>query len=296
MDNIYRQILTLFKSEGIKDFSKLPENIESKRQFVSLFNDFNKYLEAARIQGYKFDSEKYETISSPIEKIEITNDLKVAEESENYILNESISGEEFKALKQRYKEASNSKEIKDREAPYDIKGYITELDPIKVNHDYIDSKFKKYLKDLNQENISEEELTKNLNDLHKAFATLSQDEQKYANIFLHDIQSGNVDIVEGKSFMDYVTEYQKNAENDIIRQISQGFGLDENKLRNLINSDIDNSNINEFGRFDDLKKTIDINKAKEYFEKIESREIPIFEVNLKIDKLLRKFIIDGNLE
>jgi type I restriction enzyme R subunit len=152
------------------------------------------------------------------------------------------------------------------------------------------------LKDLNQENISEEELTKNLNDLHKAFATLSQDEQKYANIFLHDIQSGNVEIVEGKSFMDYVTEYQKNAENDIIRQISQGLGLDENKLRNLINSDIDNSNINEFGRFDDLKKTIDIDKAKEYFEKIENREILIFEVNLKIDKLLRKFIIDGNLE
>ncbi len=296
MDYIYRQILTLFKSEGIEDFSKLPENIESKRQFVSLFNDFNKYLEAARIQGYKFDSEKYGSTNSLIEKKEITKDLKVAEESETYILNESISGEEFKALKQRYREASNSKEIKDREAPYDIKGYITELDPIKVNHDYIDSKFKKYLKDLNQENISEEELTKNLNDLHKAFATLSQDEQKYANIFLHDIQSGNVDIVEGKSFMDYVTEYQKNAENDIIRQISQGLGLDENKLRNLINSDIDNGNINEFGRFDDLRKTIDIDKAKEYFEKIENREIPIFEVNLKIDKLLRKFIIDGNLE
>ena len=58
----------------------------------------------------------------------------------------------------------------------------------------------------------------------------------------------------------------------------------------------DDSNINEFGRFDDLKKTIDIDKAKEYFEKIENREVPIFEVNLKIDKLLRKFIIDGNLE
>ena len=296
MNYIYKQILTLFKSEGIEDFSKLPENIESKRQFVSLFNDFNKYLEAARIQGYKFDSEKYETINTSKEKIESSKDTQVAEENETYVLNESISGEEFKALQQRYKEASNSKEIKDREAPYDIKGYITELDPIKVNHDYIDSKFKKYLKDLNQENISEEELTKNLNDLHKAFATLSQNEQKYANIFLHDIQSGNVEIVEGKSFMDYVTEYQKNAENDIIRQISQGLGLDENKLRNLVNLNIDNSNINEFGRFDDLKKTININKAKEYFEKIENREIQTFEVNLKIDKLLRKFIIDGNLE
>lgn len=283
MDYIYKQILDLFKSEEIENFSKLPENTESRRQFVSLFNDFNKYLEAARIQGYKFDSDEKET-------------LKVKEESENHELNETISGEEFKALTQRYKEVSNSKELKEREAPYDIKGYITEIDPIKVNYDYIDSKFKKYVKDLNQENISEEELNKNLYELHKSFATLTQDEQKYANIFLHDIQSGNVEIAKGKSFMDYVTEYQRNAENDIIKQISQGLGLDEKKLRNLVNSNVDNSNINEFGRFDDLKRTIDINKAKEYFEKIEKKEIQIFEVNLKIDKLLRKFIIEGSLE
>ena len=289
MDYIYKQILTLFKSEGIENFSKLPENVESKKQFVSLFNDFNKYLEAARIQGYKFDSEKNET-----DKLKRT--LKIVEESETYISNESISEEEFKALMQRYREVSKTVgESKEKEAPYDIKGYITELDPIKVNYDYIDSKFKKYLKDLNQENISEEELNKNLNELHKSFATLSQDEQKYANIFLHDIQSGNVEIVKEKSFMDYITEYQKNAENDVIRQISQGLGLDEKKLRNLVNSNVDDSNINEFGRFDDLKSTIDINKAKEYFEKIENKEIQIFEVNLKIDKLLRKFIIDGNL-
>ena len=283
MDYIYKQILDLFKSEEIENFSKLPENTESRRQFVSLFNDFNKYLEAARIQGYKFDSDEKET-------------LKVKEESENHELNETISGEEFKALTQRYKEVSNSKELKEREAPYDIKGYITEIDPIKVNYDYIDSKFKKYVKDLNQENISEEELNKNLYELHKSFATLTQDEQKYANIFLHDIQSGNVEIAKGKNFMDYVTEYQRNAENDIIKQISQGLGLDEKKLRNLVNSNVDDGNINEFGRFDDLKRTIDINKAKEYFEKIEKKEIQIFEVNLKIDKLLRKFIIEGSLE
>ncbi len=160
----------------------------------------------------------------------------------------------------------------------------------------MDSKFKKYLKALRQENISEDELDKILNDLHKSFATLSQEEQKYANLFLHDIQSGSVEIIEGKSFMDYIVEYQKNAENDMIRQVSNGLGLDENKLRLLVNSSVDESNINEFGRFDDLKSTIDINKAKEYFEKIENREILIFEVNLKVDKLLRRFIITGTFE
>ena len=297
MDYLYKQILDLFEEEKIEDFSSLPESKESRKQFVSLFNEFNKYLEAARIQGYKFNSEyndvnNIENSRNNIEHLEI-----VAEESEDYILcDKSISEEEFNALKQRYKEISGSIENRNNEAPYDIEGYITELDPIKVNKDYMNSKFVKYLKSLHQDNISEEELDKNLNELHKSFSTLTQEEQKYANIFIHDIQSGSVEITEGKEFIEYITEYQKNAENDIIRKISEGIGVDETKLRSLLNSNLDETNINEFGRFDDLVRTVDIEKAKNYFEKIENREIPIYEVNMKVNKLLRKFVIDGTLE
>lgn len=284
----YKQIKDLYVSEGIEDFSKLPEDKEAKKQFVSLFNQLNKYINSAKIQGFKFEK----TISDVIND---EDSFKVAEDSEEYI-GDNITEEIFNALKQRYKEIRPSKTEGDSEAIYDIKGYIIEVDPVKVNHDYMNSRFEKYLKALEQDNISEEELNKTLNDFHKSFATLSQIEQKYANIFLHDIQSGNVKIFEGKKFIDYITEYQKNAENDIIKKVSFGLGLDENKLRNLINSDVDESNINEFGRFDDLKSTIDIEKAKKYFQEIENKEISIFEVNIKVDKLLRNFIITGNIE
>ena len=288
IDFFYKQIKDLYVSEGIEDFSKLPEDKEAKKQFVSLFNQLNKYINSAKIQGFKFET----TINDVINDEE---SFKVAEDSEEYI-RDNITEEIFNALKQRYKEIRHLKTEGNSEAIYDIKGYIIEVDPVKVNHDYMNSRFEKYLKALEQDNISEEELNKTLNDFHKSFATLSQIEQKYANIFLHDIQSGNVKIFEGKKFIDYITEYQKNAENDIIKKVSFGLGLDETKLRNLINSDIDESNINEFGRFDDLKSTIDIEKAKKYFQEIENREISIFEVNIKVDKLLRKFIITGNIE
>lgn len=46
-----------------------------------------------------------------------------------------------------------------------------------------------------------------LTDLHKSFAFLTQEEQKYANIFLHDVQTGDVKIVDGKTFRDYIFEY-----------------------------------------------------------------------------------------
>lgn len=56
------------------------------------------------------------------------------------------------------------------------------------------------------------------------------------------------------------------------------------------------SNINEFGRFDELKKTIDKTKAKEYLERKEGVKLIPLKVNIKMDKLLREFILNGGFE
>ena len=54
---------------------------------------------------------------------------------------------------------------------------------------------------------------------------------------------------------------------------------------------INEKNINQFGRFDNLKATVDINKAKAYFESIESSTIPPFKLRIKVDKHLQGFIL-----
>jgi type I restriction enzyme, R subunit len=132
--------------------------------------------------------------------------------------------------------------------------------------------------------------------LHKSFASLTQEEQKFANIFIHDVQSGNASIKSGKTFREYITEYQFNAKNAEIHQISQALGLEEVKLRNMMNSGISESNINDFGHFEELKNTVDKTKAKEYFEKLENQTIPPFKINIRVDSLLREFIIGGGFE
>lgn len=43
-----------------------------------------------------------------------------------------------------------------------------------------------------------------------------------------------------------------------------------------------------------LKKNIA--KATEYFETTDGKKLPISMVNIKVDKLLRKFIIEGGFE
>ena len=73
-------------------------------------------------------------------------------------------------------------------------------------------------------------------------------------------------------------------------------GLDEAKLRNIMSLKLNSTNINEFGRYDDLKKTVDKSKAKEYFEKLEGIKIIPPKVNIKVDNLLREFILGGGFE
>ena len=131
-----------------------------------------------------------------------------------------------------------------------------------------------------------------MDELHKTFATLTQEEQKYANIFLHDVERGEVVMEKGKSFRDYITEYITVAKNDQISKLSRYLGLNAQMLRNIMDKDVTESNINEFGQFDELMQTVDIAKAKDYFEKLEKKKVQPFKVRIMADELLREFILN----
>ena len=113
---------------------------------------------------------------------------------------------------------------------------------------------------------------------------------------MHDVQRGDVIMQKGKSFRDYVTEYITAAKNDQISKISRALGIDAKQLRNIMNSDVSESNLNEFGRFDELIRSVDKAKAKEYFESIEGKKISLPKINIRVDKLLRNFILSGGTD
>ena len=84
------------------------------------------------------------------------------------------------------------------------------------------------------------------------------------------MQRGDVIVGEGKTLRDYITEYQFKAKNDQIHRFADTIGIDEDKLRGMMGLKLTEMNINEFGRLDELKNTIDKSKAKAYFENKES--------------------------
>lgn len=53
-------------------------------------------------------------------------------------------------------------------------------------------------------------------------------------------------------------------------------------------------NINEFGRFDELKNTVD--KVKAFFKRKEQSKFNPPKVNIRTDKLLRKFILSDGFD
>lgn len=82
-------------------------------------------------------------------------------------------------------------------------------------------------------------------------------------------------------------------QGDQIQSIVDALGVDKQELKSLLLLKLTPANINEFGRYDALKETIDKAKARAYFERIEGVKIILPKVNMKADALLRDFILKG---
>lgn len=292
LNNTYQDIQQLFINADIPDFSHLPDEIPVKQKFAKLFKQMNEYIEAAELQGFTWDKRSY--LIEPEAGDEAEGDT-----GEETVIDVQLDERDFKTMAQRYKELAPTKEETEAagsDLPYEIDGYLTTIDTEMIDSEYMNSRFEKWIKELNLSGPNAEITKRAEAELHSSFASLTQDEQKYANIFLHDIQRGDVKVEPGKSLRDYITEYMTRADSDRIHRFSETFGLDEEKLRGLKEMTLTEGNINEYGRFDALKETVDKGKAKAYFEKHEGRRLPPPKVTIKIDSALRDFILDDKCD
>lgn len=55
MNELYEDISELFSNAGIENFEKLPSDVSVCRKFAKDFKELNSYLEAAKIQGFKWE-------------------------------------------------------------------------------------------------------------------------------------------------------------------------------------------------------------------------------------------------
>lgn len=285
MDTRLQEILMVFEAAGVGDLSKLPASQEARRKFAKEFVELNEFLEAAKVQGFTWEQDTYEFREEPKEGSQL---------SESVLVQPVIDERTYLVLVQRYKELFSGGTPGDApDAPYELDGHITEIDTGLIDSDYMNSNFEKWLKCLEQD---DEGLAAAREELHRSFASLSQDDQRFAELFLHDVERGDATLEEGMTLRDYITSYACKAKNAQVQRVVEALGIDGDLLTAMVALDLTESNINEFGRFDDLKDSVDKVCAKAFFEQKEGKSLPPFKVNTRAAALLKRFILKGGFD
>lgn len=287
MDARLQEILMVFDAAHVGDLSKLPESQEARRKFAKEFVELNEFLEAAKVQGFTWEQDTYEFKKEPKEG---------AQHSESIFVQPIIDERTYLTLVQRYKELFSSRsDASDSapDAPYELDGHITEIDTGLIDSDYMNSNFEKWLKCLEQD---DEGLAAAREELHRSFASLSQDDQRFAELFLHDVERGDATLKEGMTLRDYITSYAHKAKNAQVERVVEALGINGELLTAMTALDLTEANINEFGRFDSLKDSVDKSRAKAFFEQKEGKSLPLFKVNTRAAALLKRFILEGGFD
>lgn len=282
MNAKFMEIKDLFEASGVANFERLPESVEERGMFAKLFKQFNDYYEAARIQGFMWNKEEYSFNHNDGTCINV----KAA-----------LSETTYRILALRYKELfsrDRDDTTVEYDLPYDIDTYLTEINTDRIDSDYMQSRFEKYLRVLNS-HTDEKDLYEALGELHRSFASLSQEEQRFAYQILSDVQSGNLLLSPGRTLREYLNEYIERFKNDRIHLLAVNLGANEAMLRDLVNANPTAANLNEFGRFDALIDTIDKEKALVFIEQWKGEAIARRRLNSEIYTLMRRLII-GNAD
>ena len=267
MNVCFAEIADIFKRAGVADFATNPDDATACAKFVKLFNQLNDHLQAARLLGFVWEKLSYDVEQEDDSMITATLDF----DQETY-------DKLLARYKDLFKEEPGGGGGSD-EVPFDLRSYINEIETDRIDQEYMNDRFTKWLKA-----IGSMEEASALEELHHSFATLSKEEQKFAELFLHDVQSGDIQLDPSLALSDYITDYKQKDANDKVVKVIKDLGLDGNLLRAILARKYTRENL-DLGRLNSLKATVDREKAKVYF----NEERMIF-LNKRIDEFLREFI------
>ena len=265
MNGHFAEISEIFRNAGYPDFSRNPKDETACAKFVKLFNQLNGALESAKLLGFDWEQLSYEVVQE---------DDSVIAASLNF------DRETYDKLLARYKDLfPKVRGTGSDDVPFDLLSHINEIETDKIDQDYMNARFTKWLKTLGK--------TENavaFTELHHSFATLSQEDQRFAEQFLHDVQSGEVTPNPELSLSDYIVRYKQRAADSRIQKIIDDLGLNAELLHAMLARKYSPENL-DLTKFKLLKESVSKEKAQAFFE--ETRAIYL---NKQIDAFLRKVV------
>ena len=278
INGLFLHIRDIFYANKIMNFEKLPDGRVDRNMFAKDFSTMTRMIESVKLQGFLWEKSEYVfEHETRITKVRMEFDEQT-----------------YQILLMRYRELFGPIEPgKERDFDYPEDSYITEIGTGKIDADYINSKFQKFIKQLYAEGPGSEQTKAALKELHKTFATLSQKDQRTAIIILHDIQRGDLRPEPGKTLHDYINEYQLKELYRQMKILHEATGVDYEKLKDIMTSGVTEDNYNEYERFTELRKSADKTKTITFIEMVEGETVSPPFMMVKWSALLKEFILNA---
>lgn len=280
INDLYDSIAEIFRKNGIDNFSSVPQNETDASKFVIDFNKLSSTIESAKVQGFRWTTRTYEFIDDKGRKT--TKELRFNEF-------------EFEIIRNRYKElydavvkSNTTKTV--QIPPYDVDPSLIEMASHKINYEYMEKNFKKYIKEIPIYGPDGDKAIEVLKELRRSFSYLSQDEQKIANLLVNEIQSGDRIVKEGDTLNDLINQYKITKRDKSITSFCKTYLIPENKFIKFVKECTTHSNINQYGALDKLIDSCDIRTLASKLNKTP------FQTRVDLTSLVKNFIFSDCME
>lgn len=258
LNSTYKSICDIFAHDKIKNFEHLPKKDEDRQMFRKKFYILKSTLRAAILQGFKWNNEHGAKLN----------------------FNEKT----YRILTMRYKDLPSNRGGGGGNAKpgYVLNTDLSTMEMDKIDAAYLEAQFKIVtMKDI----INVEKDAKKMQAIHEIEANLgilSEIQQKYARQILADIKSGTLELVDGKTFLQYIQEYQEKAIRESINAFADNIGLNEDQMFDLYVAtgphEVDDLKLER------LEATADNNKLKAYYQ------VSVFKAKIKLHQELKEYI------
>ena len=257
-DKTYNRISDIFALDNIEHFECLTHSNEDRQMFRKEFYQLKSTLRAAILQGFKWNNE--------------------------YGTRVDFDEKTYRILTMRYKDLPSNRGGGGSTAKpgYVLDTDLSTMEMDKIDAAYLEAQFKIVtMKDI----INVEKDAKKMAAIHEIetnLGILSEIQQRYARQILKDIKTGTLEVIEGKTFLQYIQEYQEKTIRSNIHAFANNFGIDEDEMFSLYvatrKCEVD------VLRLDRLEATANKEKLKAYYN------VPIFKAHVKLHQDLKEYI------
>lgn len=164
----------------------------------------------------------------------------------------------------------------------------------KINKDYLNSNFKRFLIDIRQKNISAEEEEALYQQFHSGFCALSQEEQVYAEIVISQIRRGELQVAPEDQFMGLVYKLKTTKQEENVKNFTEAFDLDDKLVKEAIHNYVPGQILDKGNKLQKIMKSGDPRKIIEFMKaKVKKPTISGVEAATGFKSLLGDFIQSG---